>query len=58
MTPSAAPRPPDPRTPLQRARDQLAAARRTLRGPALSRSVRQELADRIYGLTAEISHLS
>jgi len=57
-SPTTTPKPRDLRTPLQRAHDQLTAARWTLCGPVLSRSARQELADRIDRLTAEISSLS
>ncbi|GAA1143380.1 hypothetical protein [Streptomyces javensis] len=56
-SPTTAPIPRDPRTPLQRARDQLAAAHRELIGPSLSRSRRAEIADRIYQLNDEISSL-
>ncbi|MEU4898215.1 hypothetical protein AB0B12_37905 [Streptomyces sp. NPDC044780] len=54
---SRTPIPRDPRTPLQRARDQLAAARRELIGPSPSRSKRRESADRIHSLADEISNL-
>ncbi|WP_327372307.1 hypothetical protein [Streptomyces sp. NBC_01217] len=45
------PVPTDPRTPQQRVRDQLAAARKQLVGPSLSRSQRGVIADRIWKLT-------
>ncbi|MER8160006.1 hypothetical protein [Streptomyces sp. NPDC094472] len=57
-SPTATPKPRDPRTPLERAQDRLAAAREELVGPSLSRGKRQEIADRIYELTAEIDSLS
>ncbi|MFI1293369.1 hypothetical protein ACH4VM_33830 [Streptomyces sp. NPDC020792] len=49
--------PTDPRTPQQRVRDQLAAARRQLTSGSLSRSQRRELADRIYRLEKEAEQL-
>ncbi|MEV8057166.1 hypothetical protein AB0P37_11705 [Streptomyces antimycoticus] len=56
-TSTARPIPRDPRTPLQRAQDQLTAARQKLIGPSLPRSERRQIADRIHDLTAEISSL-
>lgn len=48
------PKPRDPRTPLERNRDQLAAARKQLIGDEyLSRRTRQQLSDRIWELTKE-----
>lgn len=55
--PTTTPIPRDPRTPLQRAQDQMEAAHRELIRPGLSRSRRAEIADRIYQLTDEISSL-
>ncbi|MFF7189656.1 hypothetical protein ACFZAR_31495 [Streptomyces sp. NPDC008222] len=49
--------PADPRTPQQRVKDQLAACRRQLTKPWLSRSQRREIADRIHQLTQEAKSL-
>ncbi|AEM88651.1 hypothetical protein [Streptomyces violaceusniger] len=57
-SPTTTPIPRDPRTPLERAQDRLAAARRKLIGPSLSRAERREIADRIHDLTVEIKSLS
>ncbi|MFF0386881.1 hypothetical protein [Streptomyces sp. NPDC004286] len=45
-----APMPADPRTPEKRVADQLAALRKKLCGPSLSRRERAEIADRIHEL--------
>ncbi|WP_165283424.1 MULTISPECIES: hypothetical protein [unclassified Streptomyces] len=51
------PVPTDLRSPLQRANDQLAAARRELTATHPSRDRRRELADRIRTLTATVRDL-
>ncbi|MFE9007448.1 hypothetical protein ACFYOY_35915 [Streptomyces sp. NPDC007875] len=57
-SPTTAPIPRDPRAPLQRAQDRLAAAHHELIETGLSRSRRHEIADQMHELTAEISNLS
>ncbi|MEU4655107.1 hypothetical protein AB0G32_14405 [Streptomyces sp. NPDC023723] len=52
------PVPTDPRTPLQRVTDQLAAANRKLTGPSLPRSERAALARRTQELEREIGRLT
>ncbi|MBQ0867395.1 hypothetical protein [Streptomyces sp. RK75] len=52
------PVPKDPRTPQQRIAQQLEAAHRKLRGPALSSRERAELSDRIHQLKQQAARIS